>query len=49
MNYRIIANIIGRILCVEAGFMVPAAAVSLGYRGMGCHVGHSFVCGGSGG
>lgn len=32
MNYRIIANIIGRILCVEAGFMVPAAAVSLGYR-----------------
>lgn len=29
MNYRLISNIIGRILCVEAIFMVPALLVAL--------------------
>lgn len=30
MNYRIITRIIGRILCVEAAFMIPALLISLG-------------------
>ena len=29
MNYRLIFNIIGRILCVEAAFMVPALIIAL--------------------
>lgn len=29
MNYRMISNLIGRILCVEAVFLLPAAGISL--------------------
>ena len=29
MNYRMIRNVIGRIMCVEAAFMVPALLISL--------------------
>lgn len=32
MNNRVIANLIGKILCVEAAFLLPAAAVSAYYR-----------------
>lgn len=35
MNYKIIANVIGRILCIEAVFLLPAAGVSLYYREFG--------------
>lgn len=31
MNYRMIASLIGRILCVEALFLLPAAGISLYY------------------
>ena len=29
MNYRMILNIIGKIVCVEAAFMLPALGISL--------------------
>ena len=32
MNYRIIINVIGKILCVEAVFMLPALLIAL-FRG----------------
>ncbi|MBC8570014.1 TrkH family potassium uptake protein [Zongyangia hominis] len=35
MNYKVIYNIIGRILCVEAAFLVPAVAISTYYQETG--------------
>lgn len=35
MNYKMIANLIGRILCVEAAFLVPAVAISTYYQETG--------------
>ena len=32
MNIRMIANLIGRILCLEALFLLPSAAISLIYK-----------------
>ena len=32
MNYKMIANLIGRILCVEAVFLLPSAGISLYFR-----------------
>ena len=29
MNYRMIANIVGKIVCVEAAFMLPALGICL--------------------
>ncbi len=35
MNYKMIANVIGRILCIEAVFLLPACLISLYYGEMG--------------
>ena len=32
MNYKMIANLIGRILVLEAAFLLPAAGISLYYQ-----------------
>ena len=34
MNYKMIANVIGRILCIEAVFILPACLISLYYGEM---------------
>lgn len=35
MNYKLLANLLGRILCAEAAFLLPAAAVSIYYDELG--------------
>lgn len=35
MNFKLLANLLGRILCAEAAFLLPAAGVSLYYHELG--------------